>query len=259
MIAAAHESVFREVVRAAKRLGGEARDAVPSGDVIADLVGRTDEHADALRAVGLGDGDKSVLDTSFRAMRDRVWAMTSDRRRVDGDLARWEPGLDEVTVWDAALNEGAGALALLPVAWLLAVRRAEPGLEQGAGAPALSLHGRSRIGVDEVIAPGVSTFLDEDWTYAEVMAELARRSVDQHVQIVWARMAADPRKDVAVLAVDGDRWTWRGKVFYAWRTASRINQAVGWLRQLELVGADGITSDGEAYLERALRSLSARA
>jgi hypothetical protein len=144
---------------------------------------------------------------------------------------------------------------VLPVAWALAVRRAELGIAKGEdGFQLLSQQGWGRVGLREVILPSVQVFLREDWSFSRVAAELARRTVEQHLRISWTRMAADPRRDVAVLTSDGNRWCYR-KVFNAGRTASRIREAVGWLQQLGLVSAGGITDDGRVILAKSLKAL----
>ncbi|MBK6427840.1 MAG: hypothetical protein IPF82_17090 [Blastocatellia bacterium] len=167
-------------------------------------------------------------------------------------------GLDEVTLWEEAFTSDAGALAVLPVAYVLATRRAEPGLERGNVSPSLSMNGRRRIGLVDDIAPSVRAFVEKDATFTDAMADLACRTVDQHVQIAWERMAADPLRNVAVLVVDADMWSPSGTTFFPGRTNSRIGLAASWLVQLGLVGDGGLTSDGEACLERALAALRVR-
>ena len=87
------------------------------------------------------------------------------------------------------------------------------------------------------------------------MGDLVGRTVDQHVRISWSRMATDITKDVSILKVDGDSWQFR-KEFYSGRTAARLNEAIGWLKQLKLIGGNGITSDGKIMLNRGYKSLS---
>ncbi len=91
----------------------------------------------------------------------------------------------------------------------------------------------------------------------EVAADLAHRVVQQHLQIAWSRMQADLNRDVALLTAEGNKWFSRGKGYVGGRTASRIQQALGWLSQLRLIDNNGITSDGELVLKRALVTLTA--
>jgi hypothetical protein len=186
---------------------------------------------------------------------ERVEKLTAEELSEHHGLHSWQSRLHEVTTYSIALSADAGAVAVLPVAWMLAVRRAEAGVSGGVeDFRLLSQQGWARVGLREVIMPSVQTFLREDWPYGRVMADLARRTVEQHFRISWTRMAADPRRDVALLTSDGERWSYR-KGFKDGRTASRIHQAVGWLRQLGLVSERGLTADGQAALARSLDTL----
>ncbi len=85
---------------------------------------------------------------------------------------------------------------------------------------------------------------------------MALRTVQQHLQITWSRLQVDLTRDVGLLTAEGNKWFARGKGFVAGRTASRIQQAVGWLHQLKLIDASGITADGAVILQRALATLA---
>jgi hypothetical protein len=255
LIAAAHEAVLREVIRALETLQPEAGASVLAADVIQDLIGRVDDQSAALRELELLNPGESPHDLTFRQVFARVERLTAQEPSEHHGLRGWQGRLHELTATNAALSTGAGAASVLPVAWALAVRRAELGAVRGEdGFQLLSQQGWGRVGLYEVIIPSVQMFLREDWPFSRVAAELARRSVEQHLRISWTRMAADPRRDVAVLTSDGDRWSYR-KDFYAGRTASRIREAVGWLHQLGLVSAGGITDDGRVILARSLKAL----
>jgi len=102
-------------------------------------------------------------------------------------------------------------------------------------------------------------FHREDRPLREVAAELAYRTVQQHLQITWSRLQVDLRRDVALLTAEGNQWFSRGKSFAAGRTASRIQQALGWLGQLKLIDAGGITADGDVVLKRAFAVLAEEA
>lgn len=255
LVAAAHEAVLRAVIDVLEDLQPEPGASVPAGDVIRDLVGRVGEHSKALRELGILAPGESPLDLSFRQVCERVEKLTAEGLSEHHGLRGWQGRLHEVLTYGTALSSDAGAAAVLPVAWALAVRRAEAGVSGGVeDFQLLSQQGWARVGLREVIIPSVQTFLREDRSYGSVMADLARRTVEQHLRISWTRMSADPRRDVAVLTSDGERWSYR-KVFNAGRTASRIHQAAGWLRQLRLVDERGLTADGHAALARSLDTL----
>ena len=118
----------------------------------------------------------------------------------------------------------------------------------------LSHQGWARIGLREVIHPYVQKSLTEDQSFVQVIADLTRRTVDQHLRVVWSRLAQDPLRDVAVLNADGEIWGYRTD-FRSGRTASRLRQAISWLQQLKLINDTGLTADGELVLNRALNAL----
>lgn len=255
LIAAAHEAVLRAVVDVLKDLQPEDGASVPAGNVIRGLVGRVSEHSEALSELGIIAPGESPLDLSFRQVFERVERLTAEGLSEHHGLRSWQGRLHEVAALATALSSDRGAAAVLPVAWALAVRRAEVGVSGGVeDFQLLSQQGWARVGLREVIIPSVQTFLREDRPYGRVMADLARRTVEQHLRISWTRMAADPRRDVAVLTSDGERWSYR-KSFRDGRTASRLHQAAGWLRQLGLVDERGLTADGRAALVRSLDTL----
>ncbi len=256
LLAAAHEAVAREVAREVERLADSPGAAVESSRAIGALVAREGEQRDALRALGLVISDESPLDLSFRELYRRVQEITSAGRIDARGLNRWREGLAEWDLTSTAFSSGAGALIVLPVAWILAAVRSRPWPEFTSEPFEQRVDlGWSRIGVFEVVAPWVERFRHEDWSLIQVMSELAHRSIDQHLRMAWARMAADPKRDVAVLVSDGDRWRHRGKIVVARRTASRLPQAIGWLEQLRFMDSSGLTPEGRAALEQCLRTL----
>lgn len=254
-LAFCHEAAFHAVINALESRGGAAG-PVDSAEVLGHLTGLTEEHAAALRKVELLEPGESPLALSFREVAARVKAATGGG---DGGNAprRWPGGIVELDLIAAAKAAGAGALALLPAAWLLALWRSglDPQAGGAAGPDANPPFGWGRIGVREVIAPTVSAFLAEDYRYSDVMAALARRSVDQHLRVAWARWSQDPKRDVTRLLADGGRWSLRKRRFKAGRTDSRLNVSLAWLRQLRLIDAGGLTAGGSAALGRALSSL----
>jgi hypothetical protein len=128
-------------------------------------------------------------------------------------------------------------------------------LEDDGVVNALSHLGWARIGLQQVVIPSIRQFLREKWTLQEVIGALARRSVDQHLRVSWSRLSQDPRRDVAVMTSDGERWTYR-KRFNAGRTASRLDRAVGWLEQLGLLSERGLSPKGKIALARCVETLA---
>jgi len=256
-LAVAHECAAAQVVGELQRQAGAESAYVDASETISGLVSRIDEHNDVLRDVRLLSANESVLDLSFGDVLSRVHRESEHCRAELGGLVRWESQLNEVTLGATAMTAGAGALALLPVAWILAKERVllDP-VECPQGHEQLSAQGWARIGLQQVVAPGVANHFQTDPSYVQVMVDLALRSVEQHLRVAWARMSSDPARDVSVLLADGDRWRpLPGRGLEGGRTASRIAQAVSWLAQLGLIGKEGVTSRGESALGLSLTVL----
>jgi hypothetical protein len=258
LIAIAHEAVLREVIRVLEVLQSDHGASILGTEVIRDLVQRGDDHSAVFRELRLIDSGESPLDLSFNQVFDKIKDSTATEFKEDNGLRRWSSQLNELTVSNMALKLGAGAVSLLPIAWILAFNRVELGVMNGETSfDLLSRQGWARIGLRQIVIPSVRRLRQENPPYSQVMAELTRRTVDQHLRISWARMGDDARKDVALLVSDGDRWSYR-KVFKAGRTGSRIREAVGWLTQLGLINKTGLTPYGESILHRSLEALRAK-
>lgn len=227
---------------------------------IAALMERIEEHDSAMRDLALVSDHESVADFTFREIEARLRMRLRDGSGASNTVARWSDKLTEPMLYRRALKSGAGALSLALVAWIVAALRVgylvrEDGTRYGH----LSYQGWRRLGVREVVLPELERFHRENRSWREVVAELALRTVQQHLQITWSRLQADLTRDVALLTAEGTRWFPRGKRFSAGRTGARIHQALGWLNQLKLVDAYGLTVDGEIVLRRALEVLKEEA
>ena len=221
---------------------------------------RVEEHDSALRDLGLLSAAESVTSLSFRELQRRIDARVSADSVSSQGVKRWPDALGEPLLYKRALKSGAGALSLAVVAWVLAAARvADAVRENNPQAGSLSYQGWRRLGLRDVILPELERFHREDRPLREVAAELAYRTVQQHLQITWSRLQVDLRRDVALLTAEGNQWFSRGKSFTAGRTASRIQQALGWLGQLKLIDAGGITADGDVVLKRAFAVLAEEA
>jgi hypothetical protein len=233
-------------------LAGVDRDVV-----IAGLMERVEEHDSALRDLGLLNGGESTTTLSFRDFQSRIDELLAVGSVQSHGISRWPHTLTEPALYRRALRSGAGALTLAVAAWLVAARRVGEGVrENGQRHSSLSYQGWRRMGLRDVILPELERFHRENRSLREVAAELAYRTVQQHMQITWSRLQVDLRRDVALLTAEGNKWFSRGKGFGGGRTASRLQQASGWLAQLRLIDGGGITADGEMVLERALAVLT---
>ncbi len=233
------------------RLSGTNRNVV-----IEALMERIEEHDSALRDLNLLSSGESAADLSFRTLESRLRSRLSIANATPG-IAKWPDRLIEPLLYRRALKSGAGALSLAVVAWIMAeIRVGNAVRENNHKYRSLSHQGWRRQGMHEVVLPELDRFRREDRPLREVAAEMALRTVQQHLHITWSRLQVDVRRDVALLTAEGNKWFTRGKGFVAGRTASRIQQAIGWFHQLKLIDANGITADGEIALRRGLSVLA---
>lgn len=256
-IAVTQEAVLAAVMNEILASSERGQSGVESDGMIAALMERVGEHASALRDLGLLADGQSVADLSFGELYARMEARLSVDRPPPPGIRRWTEDLNEPRLYNLALRSGAGALSLAVVAWILAeLRVGETIRENERDYGSLSYQGKWRLGLRDVILPELERFRRENRSLRAVAAELAYRTVQQHLQIAWSRLQTDPRRDVALLTVEGNRWFSRGKGFAAGQTAVRLQQALGWLGQLGLIDGSGVTADGSRVLQRALQVLS---
>ncbi|HDP34357.1 MAG TPA: hypothetical protein ENN29_04515 [Candidatus Hydrogenedentes bacterium] len=254
MLAVVHEAAFEAVLNALYEVGGTEQ-SVHGPSLIHDMANNDDAIKAALKALQLLPQGSKPLDAPLAELLRLVDARTVPVR--NGRIPRWD-GLMEPEVIDLAWESEAGALAALPVAWLLARARALKGEDnEHLRREFLSSQGWARIGLEEVVLPDLEGMLRRKITIRQAIEELALRTIDQHTRIAWARLAVDPLRDVSVLMVDGDRWAVRqNKDFRAGRTAARLAEAIGWLRQLGLTDEQGITKQGRQRLEQIRRLIN---
>ncbi len=257
LIAVTQEAVLAAVMNQIVTSPDADQLGVEREGIITALMERVEEHSSALRDLDLLDNSESVIDLSFRKVITRIEARLDVASELKRGINRWSADLIEPRLYKQALKSGAGALSLAVVAWALAAFRVGSAVrENGPEHSGLSYQGWRRLGLRDIILPELERFLQEDRPFREVAAELAYRTVQQHLQIAWSRLQADLQRDVSLLTAEGDKWFSRGKGFGGGRTLSRIPQAVGWLEQLQLIDENGITADGNDILQGALKVLS---
>lgn len=218
-------------------------------EVIAGLIAA--DLDSALAGVGL----KLKADAPVRALYEAVLSSLGPTSEARG-LRRWKGELGEALLFEKAewFRTPAG-LSLLPVTWIIAARRMEPGIKSRLINFDLDgLASMSRIGIGAVVLPEVAAWSRSTVTIRETTAWLVQRSVDQHLRIAWSRMAREPQKDVALIRSDGDDWI-HLKDFRPGRAVSRLYQAINWLRQLDLIRDGNLTADGSAVLNEGLATI----
>jgi hypothetical protein len=254
-IAVTQESVLAAVMGEVLSQPDGGLSGVDRNVVIEALMARVEEHDSALRDLSLLSFGESVADLTFRALEDRLRSRLFVAGAAPG-VVRWSDSLVEPLLYRRALKSGAGALTLAVVAWVMAALRVGDAVREDKQVyRSLSHQGRRRQGMREVVLPELERFRREDRPLRDVAAEMAVRAVQQHLQITWSRLQVDLRRDVALLSAEGNKWFARRKGFVAGRTASRIQQAIGWFHQLKLIDANGITADGAIVLQSALATL----
>jgi hypothetical protein len=255
LLAVTHEAVFGAVMRRVDIMSADRQSPAISAEVLAALVAEPAEKDEVLRELRILKSGESVSTVSFRTVRDRVQRLCRKQDHVANGLRRWNGGLSETVLYDLALESHDAAIALLPVAWCLAAERVvvvpEPTPFQRK---LLARGGIYQIGLSSVVLPKVDEFIQLDRSLSEVMVELTRRTVQQHLRVAWSRFSTPQGKDVSVLVADVETWS-RNNPFRAGRTDPRLRVALNWLQQLLLTDESGLTKKGAQILKRCVTVL----
>ena len=253
-LAVVHEAALGEVVSFLNS-EGRAEGGRLGREVVGELLSDRTPFSRLWEDLGLPGTLGSLGKTRIADLAKAMEEACSDEVEEFGGLRRWNGQFDEWKLIEARRGYGRGVLLLLPLAWLLADRRAGRGVrERNSLFDGLSLGRSSRIGMRQVVLPRLERLVDRNPTLAEAIGELVALTVTQHTQIALSRLAQNPRRDVALLRTEGDRWMGL-RDFAPGRTASRLSEAIGWLGQLGLISESGLTEEGETILDRALDSL----
>lgn len=255
-LAVCHEASLAAVVLGIRQLQSSHSSTVRRSDVLDWVINQSAKERASLETLGVGTPSGSIETWKFRDVVGVIDAATQSETGSENLIDRWPGNLQEWDLGNLSLSLGGGAPVLLPIAWLLARRRAEKEVDEATiESRVLSHQGWSRLGLEQVILPQLEKYEAEDWPFLRVVDALVQRTVDQHLRIAWSRLRSErPPRDVAVLTSDGQRWCFR-KTFSGGRTASRVSQAISWLRQLGLVGDEGLTEAGDRILRRSLNAL----
>ena len=246
-----HEGAVSNVLRQLLQVTGPEK-RQPSGDVVSALVSQNLDSG--MSGLGLDvKADQPICD-----LYEAVLAALDETVEVRG-LRRWRGSLSESLLFEkASWLQAADGLGLLPVSWIIAASRMEPGIRSNQpGFEFDTQAGVYRIGIGAVVLPEVDAWSTSSKTVRQVIAWLVQRSVDQHLRVAWSRLALEPYKDVALIRSDGDDWVYQ-KDFRSDRATSRIYQAINWLRQLSLISDNGITAAGSELLQSGLATLRQR-
>jgi hypothetical protein len=238
-LAVTHEAVLAAVVD--ELLGASGSDNAV--DVVSRMMSRDSDLESTLKMFQVLPASKSPLDEPLSSLANLVDQATITSS-PDG---RWLGPLNENDLIRAALVGGTEALPLLILNWLVARKRLfNPALDDRYR-NLLSYDGRFRVGLSDVIVPTLDEMITRGISIREACYELAYFTVQQHLGIVWARLEQDPTRDVAIIETDGNVWN-ALRSFTAGRVASRLEQGIGWLCQLELVDESGCPNAGQQQL-----------
>jgi len=257
-LAVSHEAVLAAVIGELAATDGSAS-GIQRDTLLKRLLVQDDQLMLPLSILGVRPKGKKTLDCPIRELADELRAATTPRIRTS--LNRWRGKVNEQALILLGLDGSVGSFTVLVLTWLLIRERLANSVALlPEDRDLLSHQGNNRIGIDQVVLPLLSRVLEQDSriTIREVCYELVVRTVEQHLTTAWTRLALDPTKDVAALSADGMTWRYR-KNFTADRTASRLQQAIGWLSQLGLTDAKGCTEQGEIALSRIRTTLGAQA
>jgi len=248
MLAVVHEAAMNAVMDELAARHSETA-YINATTLITEMLARTDDINAPLQELGILAANESYENLPFQELERRVDRATTPASGPNG-MRRWCGDLTEPSLRRLVVAGTVAVFGLLPVAWLLARRRIDTTQTKGMEMlQALSSQGWSRIGLQQTMLPLLQQWSRENRTLPDIIFQLVRRTVEQHLRIAWSRLVTDPTKDVALLIADGDRWFFR-KQFRHGRPASRLRETVGWLRQLGLVDRQGITSAGREVLCR---------
>ena len=258
-LAVCHEATLAAVVLGIEQLQTDRSATVLRNQVLDWVIRESAREVKSLEKLGIEPPSGEITNWTFRDVVKSVEAATSSDTNSFSLIDRWDGQLQEWDLGNLAASLGSGAPLLLPVAWLLARRRAAKEIDEATAQSRIYSHqGWPRVGLEQVVLPQLTIFEENDWPFLKVVDALVQRTVDQHLRIAWSRLRSErPPRDVAVLTSDGERWCYR-KSFRGGRTASRIPQAISWLRQLDLVDVDGITETGQTTLDRSLQALESQ-
>ena len=253
-LAVAHENALQFVV---DEMNVNPQKTSTRDRIIKEVISDSVSIEKELKTMGLLASDESYEQLTILNIYNKIKDLIKTDSIWDQGIYRWSnQNLIEPELIKRFQTNNLGAVGLIPVVWLITYFRLKDGIDEDITIiKLLSRGGWGRLGLKEVIFPTVEDWKNKDPLYSQVLGELIGRTVDQHVRIAWSRVATDINRDVSVLSVDGDKWKYK-KDFFSGRTASRLSQATGWLKQLKLLDGNGITTDGKEVLERGYNSLN---
>lgn len=248
------EASFKAVRDALRRQAGPGRAPCAAESVLHAVASDTAAHERALAKAGLLEDGQPCAGMTMADLR-RLARERAGAPVPGSGPRRWAGPLSEERLMEAARRgrAGAGAVALLPLAFVLASERI-PGGPEAAGMRFLGIPRPANLCLTGTVLPLLRDLERENTSLEVAAARLAQRMVDQHLRVAWSRLRTS-RHDIALLLTDGPDWTPRPLDINPDRTDSRIDRALDWLEQLGAIAGDGLTARGGGALDRALAVL----
>lgn len=217
------------------------------------ILSDTEESIEILKELGIISQERSYEKLTFGNLKERIDPLLNSKRLSEGWI-RWGGEINEVSIINIAKSYDNVAV-LIPITWIIIFNRIQNVLENSQKSELVSLISRTRNHMSFVdsILPPIKKYLENNSPISEVLDYAIHSTIDQHFLIAWERFAADSN-NVAMIVREGN--TLRKRLdFIAGQTQSRLEQAIGWLRQLRLIDENGITSKGERVLKTNLKIL----
>jgi len=249
------EALGRHVSRLSTDGGG-----VPAHDVLSALVGEGgNQQVSVFREFGLlpsTAGAEALSSVTVKDCRDGLSRLSPPALGPRG-LRRWMEGVLETDLIARGRNADDGAVALGLLSLLLAVHRVGTDDDELHDflAP-LSVHGRRRLGLRQVILPTFRGWIQRETTLNEALWDYASIMIEQHQRVAWSRLATSQPTDIHVFTRDAGHLIPKKK-FAGGQTNPRTDFAWAWLGQMGLARAGHTTRAGRELLARVRGALEA--
>jgi hypothetical protein len=250
MLAVVYEKTFKYIHSIVKE---EEPFSIDEDLIAQKILSDTDESIEILKELDIINQERSYEKLTFGTLKDRIDPLLSSKRVSEG-LIRWGGDINEVSLINIA-KEHDNVAVLIPITWIIIYNRIQNVLDNTQKNDLVSLISRTanHMSFVDSILPVIKGYLENNTPIADVLDYAIHSTIDQHFLIAWERFATDS-KNVAMIVREGNSIRKRLD-FNAGQTQSRLEQAIGWLKQLRLIDERGITSKGERVLKANLKIL----
>ncbi len=243
VISVTHEVLFEYIVDvvASKPSG------IDEDDVVKEIVENEDDIIRVLKELHIIRSKTEYKNLTFNKLISKIRKIITSVE-YSNKILRWKGDLNEETIIEKAWEYN-GSVILVLIAWILVFIRLEKYINDGISTKLISLfRDRSKqLSFMETILPLLDKYKNNNFTISEMLDEIIRLTINQHLKISWIRFANDP-SSVAVIYRDENILKYR-REFAAGRIQSRLTQGIGWLEQLKLIDSSGITEKGKKQIK----------